>query len=371
MNAIAISNNDMVYLHWSVPEKIPDCLGFSVIRHDVGTREQTALPAMVGFQSRDEKSAEAGKRFKDTDVWPVQKYSWKDVFAQRGRTYWFEIVPMIGKPGNLQRDASRAMRTNSVSLDPRHGNCAVFFNRGIISTQAIAHSLPKSRSGLPNKDDLKKKIEKPGDPIRARLVGGLEAGVLQLLDRADKDGGECYCGLYELSDRDLVDHLASLGKKKLHLVLSNAGEDTQKGTGDGDGTNFKARAKLHGLGLDVADRMLRKGHIGHNKFVVYVDNRGRPRAVLSGSTNWTPTGLCAQSNNAILIESPDLAAEYLKYWKDLKADTKAANGDGSKLQSAKYRTDNRKARKVQDLIDEHGRPAGTIQSWFSPLIHPH
>jgi hypothetical protein len=67
MNAIAISNNDMVYLHWSVPEKIPDCLGFSVIRHDIGTREQTALPAMVGFQSRDGESAEAGKRSKDTD----------------------------------------------------------------------------------------------------------------------------------------------------------------------------------------------------------------------------------------------------------------------------------------------------------------
>jgi hypothetical protein len=45
---------------------------------------------------------------------------------------------------------------------------------------------------------------------------------LQLLDRADKDGGKCYCATYELSGHDLIKHLTALGKKKLHLVLSNA-----------------------------------------------------------------------------------------------------------------------------------------------------
>jgi hypothetical protein len=141
VNAVAISNNDMVYLHWSIPAKIPGCLGFSVIRHEAGGQRPTTLPAMVGFKTdgQDNKQ-EAGKRFEDTDIWPVQKYSWKDLFAKRGGTYWYEIVPMIGTPGNLRRDDSRSMRTNSVSLDPKHGDCSVFFNRGIISTQAIARA---------------------------------------------------------------------------------------------------------------------------------------------------------------------------------------------------------------------------------------
>jgi phosphatidylserine/phosphatidylglycerophosphate/cardiolipin synthase-like enzyme len=366
MNAIAISNNDMVYLHWDVDGKIPDCLGFSVIRHDVQTDEHSALPAMVGFKGQDEESTEAGERFKDTDTWPVQKYAWKDLFAKRGRTYWYEIVPMIGTPVNLRRDESRSMRTNSVSLDSRHGDCSVFFNRGIISTQAIAHSLPKSRGGLPNTAVLKKRIADPQDPLRARLVGGLEAGVLQLLDRADREGGECYCALYELSDEDLIAHLKSLGKRNLHLVLSNAGEDTEEGNGDGDSTNADARSDLHSLGLEVDDRMLKKGHIGHNKFVVYVDESGVARAVLSGSTNWTSTGLCAQSNNAIIIESLALAAEYRQYWDDLKSDTDAANGDGSKLQSTSFRSGNRKARKTHDLKDENDHSAGNVRVWFSP-----
>ena len=97
MNAVAISNNDMVYLHWHVQEKIKDCLGFSVIRHE-GSKAGQPLPAMVGFEAGKPGSQQAGSKFKDTNVWPVQKYAWKDVFAKRGGTYWYEIVPMVGTP---------------------------------------------------------------------------------------------------------------------------------------------------------------------------------------------------------------------------------------------------------------------------------
>src|SRR6266849_1779440 len=131
MNAVAISNNDMVYLHWNVEGKIPGCLGFSVIRHDAKTQRKQALPAMVGFSSDTaEGKKAAASKFRDTNAWPVQKYAWKDLFAERGGTYWYEIVPMIGTPGDLKPDMAKAMRTNSVSLDSKRGDCSVFFNRG-------------------------------------------------------------------------------------------------------------------------------------------------------------------------------------------------------------------------------------------------
>ncbi|WP_315832451.1 phospholipase D-like domain-containing protein [Bradyrhizobium prioriisuperbiae] len=369
MSAVAISNNDMVYLHWNVAEKIPDCLGFSVIRHDAKTGSRQPVPAMVGFSSTPAKAAgvnkAAGKTFETTDIWPVQKYSWKDLFAKRGGTYWYEIVPMLGKPGSLKPDAGRTMRTNSVTVDSHHGDCSVYFNRGIISTQAIAHSLPKGKGGKPSTEFLKTEIAKPDSPLRKRLVGDLETGVLSLLERAKSEpGGTCYCALYELSDQDLVDHLASL-KKKVHIVLSNAGDDTEDGSKDGDSTNVEARKKLHKLKLDIKDRMLIKGHIGHNKFVVYANKKG-PQAVLSGSTNWTPTGLCAQSNNAIVIESPELAKQYLAYWKILQADTVKAKKDRSKLQDKGFRAANKKEKPDQDLEDSADKPGGTVRVWFSP-----
>jgi phosphatidylserine/phosphatidylglycerophosphate/cardiolipin synthase-like enzyme len=360
MNGVAISNNDIVYLHWHFDGKITDCLGFSVIRHDAKGKKGVALPAMVGFP--DDKPSET--KFKDTDVWPVQKFAWKDLFAPRGGTYWYEIVPMIGAPGDLKPDLSGVMRTNSVTLDSKRGNCSVFFNRGIISTQAIARNLPKGKTGLPNVGALQKAIRDPNNAIRKRLVGDLEDGVLTLLNRATAEDGECYCALYELSDKDLIDHLKGLGSK-VHIVLSNAGDDTEEGNGDGDSTNQDARSELHGLDLDVTDRMLKKGQIGHNKFVVYVKD-GAAQAVLCGSTNWTATGLCAQSNNSLIVESPALADDYFRYWKRLKKDTVDAKGDQSELQAKKFRDSDKKENDVHELTDDAGNPQGGVRVWFSP-----
>jgi phosphatidylserine/phosphatidylglycerophosphate/cardiolipin synthase-like enzyme len=355
MNATAISNNDMVYLNWHFSKKIEGCLGFSVLRHATKDDAGTPLPAMVGFPG---DRPDAGKRFRDTDEWPIQKFAWKDLFAKRGGTYWYEIVPMIGTPGNLKPDRSLAMRTNTVTVDERRGACSVFFNRGIISTQAIARELPKAKSGLPDVNALKAAIRKPGSDLRKRLVGDLERGVLALLKRAEAEGGACYCALYELSDPTLVKRLCDLGTK-VHVVLSNAGEDTQEGSGDGDSTNQEARKKLEEKGIDVTHRMLAKGHIGHNKFVVYVKG-GVARAVLCGSTNWTPTGLCAQSNNAIIVESEDVAGDYWTYWKRLKKDTTAAGEDPKALQDAKLRTADGKPNPVREL------EPGEVRAWFSP-----
>src|SRR5262249_42664251 len=102
------------------------------------------------------------------------------------------------------------------------------------------------------------------------------------------------------------------------------------------------------------------GHIGHNKFVVFVDAGGVPRAVLTGSTNWTFTALCGQANNALVVENDALAAAYLDYWKRLKADTDAAAGDPKKLQSAGFRTANQTP---HDIPLEDG---ASLRLWFSP-----
>jgi hypothetical protein len=37
MHALAISNSDLVYLHWRVDRKISGCLGFTIDRADAAT----------------------------------------------------------------------------------------------------------------------------------------------------------------------------------------------------------------------------------------------------------------------------------------------------------------------------------------------
>jgi phosphatidylserine/phosphatidylglycerophosphate/cardiolipin synthase-like enzyme len=47
--------------------------------------------------------------------------------------------------------------------------------------------------------------------------------------------------------------------------------------------------------------------------------------------------LCTQTNNALVIESADVAKRYMDYWNALKADVDAAHGDEKKLQSKTLR----------------------------------
>lgn len=350
--ALAIANNDIVYLWWTVPEKIDGCLGFSIHRMEPG-RAPIPLPAFVGFDATDTNRP----KNPDTDLWPIQSFQWKDVYAPKDRDLTYEILPMVGSPGALQPLAGRAIRTNPVRVTSQIGRLRVVFNRGLISTQAIARQLPKGKGGTPSKEKLKAHIEEPGDKIRKALAGQMIEMLTGLIKQADREGGRCFCALYELTDEELLGAL--MKSKRVEVILSNA-DSSEKEDGKTkkvkDGTNKRFRARLRkAIGNRLHDRILTSANaIGHNKFVVYADKGGQPRSVLTGSTNWTPTGLCAQTNNAILIESDAIASHYLAYWNRLKAD-KAKQGKPLR----EWDADNpRGAALVQGQ--------GQVRVWFSP-----
>ena len=96
MKAVAFANNDMAVMAWTFGGKLPDCLGFAIYRVDVRAGTETCLPAMATFPDQD-----ASKPGRTTADDPVQKFYWKDVYAKRGGTYRYRIVPMTGEPGRV------------------------------------------------------------------------------------------------------------------------------------------------------------------------------------------------------------------------------------------------------------------------------
>ena len=93
--------------------------------------------------------------------------------------------------------------------------------------------------------------------------------------------------------------------------------------------------------------------------------------MLTGSTNWTSTGLCTQTNNALVIELPKVAQRYIDYWNTLKADVDAAHGDQKKLQSPAQRSwdHNNNDSSISAPIDLGN--GVTIEPMFSPNTnHP-
>lgn len=371
---IAFSNNDVILVAWTFDKKLAGCVGFDVRRIDASKAnldssapQGVSLPAMAGFPG-DPNAGHAGRTTADG---PIQKFFWKDLFVKATRArgpFVYQIIPLQGEfskdaPPQLSAlDGAPVLFSNPVSLSAAHGPqddpeaVMCYFNRGILATQALARQLPKGKTDMPDAGVLLKRIADPNDPLRKSLAGDLVKVLPSLLDEAKTHGGSCYGALYELSDPQLEASL--VGNKQLHLILSNTYDSKSR---NDDTENARAREALHHSGADIIDRMLPDGsHIGHNKFMLYADVHGKPAAVLTGSTNWTSTGLCAQTNNSIVLRSPTLADAYSKYWNALKQDTLDAGADPHALQGKAFRS----AHTTPVEVDVPGAKKATI--WFSP-----
>jgi phosphatidylserine/phosphatidylglycerophosphate/cardiolipin synthase-like enzyme len=306
--------------------------------------------------------------------------------------------------------------TNTIQVTHDYGAAAVAFTNGILSTQNLVRQLQSVNKAPPAQlladthaasattrtqavaarndhllSTLKSEIVKPDSKIRAFLDGDVFAFVTRLLDRTETDGGTAYLALYELADGPLIDKLEkAVAEGRAHVILTNTGstnpnhKDTppdQHQPTIWDTENDGARARLHGADTfdpaHVVDRMFAtSSRIGHNKFGIYLAADGTPTAVMSGSTNWTPTGLCTQSNNTILLEDSALAADYWQYWQDLRDDEQPARVpltvtiDGKPVNGAAGNT----AKQGATLRDADATPlpehpmdgGGTAQLWRSP-----
>ena len=332
MPAIAFSNNDIALVAWTFDRHLDGCLGFAIHQIDDHGNDRV-LPALARFANSDTHADLS------TAQAPIQKFWWKDLFARRGATYQYRIVPMGGTPGGTLTPLAGVtpLLSNKVTLTEKRPPFTVYFNRGIVATQALSHALHDH----PSVAALTPHILDPADPIRVRLMGQLSEGVTSLLDRADTDGGTILGALYELNDPNGLEKKLQANPKSRTVILGNeqsVDSETQAAIEDADAKN---RAALKASGVTVIDRLLGKGSIPHNKFMV-LSQKGTPVAVLSGSTNWTSTGLCTQTNNALVIDSTEVAKRYIAAWQAIKADTDAAGGGQNKLQSTTQRGFNRK-----------------------------
>jgi phosphatidylserine/phosphatidylglycerophosphate/cardiolipin synthase-like enzyme len=376
--ALAIANNDIIHIAWSVDETIPGCTGFSIFRkRSDGQDTEVPLHSLLTFVAEPAGAAPkpgttsgttqplAPHQPPDPEAPPalIKAYKWRDLLRpdQHGIAFKYRIVAMQGPERNpVPLPGGPEIATNDVTSTSRYGAIDAFFNRGILSTQALANALIPF--GGANVTALKKAIADKGGQVRARLAGQLENAVLSLLKQRAAEGGDCFAALYELTDDRLISELVAAGDK-LHIVLSNNTGDDRKNY---DGANHDGRERLAQSGAELISRYLPDGRsIGHNKFMVYVDKDGQPQTVLTGSTNWTASGLCTQNNNCLIVRSPQLAERYLQYWGNLKDDTVA----GGIPPTAKAVTALQgKTLRTQDAVKPKVFPldAETIEVWPSP-----
>jgi phosphatidylserine/phosphatidylglycerophosphate/cardiolipin synthase-like enzyme len=348
-HATAICNNEVAILGWGVDDwSVDGLLGFHILRQLLGDQDQVLeerpLASYVGFTDQ----SNPGWLPQNTSVWPIQKFFWRDVTLRQkrdalerrpaGQRVRYSIaavgalaagrtpVEVVPTPGSSYQGVplplgylSEPALTNAVTVTAECPPFTATFTKGVLSTQFLLHLL-----GQPDQDGnlafpsgvITDRLEAPGDPLRELLSGD----VLSLIrDFFEQQGGRFHAALYELDDKELIPLLVS-NADRLDLILSDAG-----GNGPYDTRNKAAREQLWAeaehSALTMQDRMFNgSGHIGHNKFVVHVDRHGHPDSVLTGSTNWTWSGVAGQSNNCIRIDDPHVARAFYDYWKRLQHD---------------------------------------------------
>ncbi|WPH17905.1 phospholipase D-like domain-containing protein [Variovorax paradoxus] len=395
VKARAFCNDEVAYLAWEADGRIEGCLGFMVTRVFLDSGERRVLPSWVAFKSQSNPDWEE----QDTSVWPIQKFSWRDLTLRKSRNTLstrtgplrvkYEIRPVgpmkagltpvpasdTAQPGKYKGKKiplafyGKAFETNEIVASNDLGEISVGFNNGILSTQNLRKQLRTPKGKTPSAALVRKRIETVDDPLRRYLAGDVLPMLRELFERAEAQDGTIYAALYELSDPELIDLLAEHAGR-LHLILSTAGKD--KDSGEWDTTNVEARQRLRkAIGTkqlqtrSMQDRMFNtSAGIGHNKFAVLVVD-GQPEAVWTGSTNWTPTGLCAQTNNTIVFRSPDVAQHYLDYWNRLHEDKQPVPKPLSKAGNANQGAALREANgQPFDAAVDGG--ATQVQLWFSP-----
>jgi PLD-like domain len=336
-------NGDHTCLVWlpSDGKAIADCRGFTIHRKlapSAGSAAQESyLHGFVGFDDGDQLDPNA------TWKHPVQRFMWWDYGVAPGNVVQYSIVPVVGPDKghlSLSLPAASAETPPMTITGQASAHVSSYFNKGIVSSQWVSRAL-KAAGPNPN---LKNIIGTTGNTLRNALSGLLRPQLLDLLAEVKQNGGEIYAALYELNDPELIPALTALGEK-CHLILANGAFKPP----DND-ENKAVRAQLRGK-VDLHDRLVPQGHFAHNKFVVACDSAGKPQRVLSGSTNWTTTGLCTQANNGVIVDDPDLGAFFIAEWNLLKA---AGNSYPASLMQT-----NAKPKVVN--VD-----GGTITQWFAP-----
>jgi len=300
------TNSDDAFVAWAPSEFVPGCRGFLLERGrktGSGVRVES-VENRVGFRTDKPKSGD----HRPSSDWPFQRFNWTDHAADVGDEIRYRVTAMLDTgSGRPYTSGPPSVWTPWAKLSAdAGGGISCFFNRGLVLSQFVARYL-KAKQLTPAK--LKAQLAQEVDPaFRAFLAGDLGVRMTEILSDA-KQSDELHAALYELGDEALEDGLIAVGSR-LHLILANGSDKS------GDG-NEASRTHLNDAGIPTIDRLLKSKGLGHNKFVVISGANG-PRAVWTGSTNWSTTGLCTQINNGLLIENADVAKLYRKQWDSLR-----------------------------------------------------
>lgn len=236
---------------------------------------------------------------------PIQAFRWGDYGAIPGHSYTYRVVAMYGVPGKLEQRA--AVEIEITTEDPASGRHGVYFNRGVLASQAYTQLF---------QDRLPKDV--PDHAAYKWLSNGLEEGLLEFLAQANDATTGLRAAVYELYYPRVLEAFAAARDRGADVQIVY---DAKEGKGK-PGRHSARAIREAGIGDLTIPRRANPSSISHNKFIV-LTRGGKPVAVWTGSTNLTEGGIFGHSNVGHVVRDEGVAAKYLAYWEQLAQDPMA------------------------------------------------
>jgi len=293
-------------------------LGFAIYRTDTTEKEQYWMKGMRTFESVYANPLEG--TLVSTHEHPIQDFLWNDFTAKPGHDYIYVVTPVRGTPKNLQYGTP--VKVPITTERERAGRHEVWFNRGVIGSQAYARQFG-------NKDPRKLR-GKEQEKAYQWLSRGLFEAMRDFIRRASGKNFKLRAAVYEFSFEPIIAEFRD-AKRRCGDVKIVYDARIRKSKGKPDELQTKRVALTRGLlkkyGLasktTTKARVRSPNAIAHNKFIILLE-KNKPIAVWMGSTNFTESGIFGQSNVGHVINDRKVADAYLRYWERLYKDPEVA-----------------------------------------------
>lgn len=315
LKASAYAGTYVVALAWDTLDgKKPsrnDLLGYAIERAELDAGgsevERYWLRGIKRFKDKD-KGLPPGTPV-PTSEHPIQSFHWADYTANRGTRYKYRIVPVFGAVKNPKLDDAAAVTldvTTEIEGDQPAGagddgiRHDVFFNRGVIGSQAYAREFGNREpdAGNPRSKEMK------------WLSRGLFEALVRFIGLAG-DGMGLRAALYEFHYQPVANAFVKAIEAGADVKIVYDAESDYK---------IENEATIKTAGLDdygaVIPRTVTEG-IRHNKFIVLLDKEARPVSVWTGSTNISDGGIFGHSNVGHVVWDEGVAKKYFEYWERL------------------------------------------------------
>ncbi|MEO6455289.1 MAG: phospholipase D-like domain-containing protein [Ginsengibacter sp.] len=311
----AVAGTYVVMLAWdfanSPASQRKNLLGFAIERTEIKNGIAEEKYWMKGI-----------KRFKDKDIGldpgtpvptsehPFQSFQWCDYTAKEGREYQYRIVPAYGIPklidlrekdGLTLKIRTESKMGNAVTATTTNVRHDLFFNRGVIGSQAYAREF---KNAIPDTTE-------PRSPEMVWLSRGLFEALLEFIALAKNEAFGLRAALYEFHYQPVANAFAAAAETGASVKIVYDAESSYK---------TENLATIQRAGLDMIDavipRTVSEG-IRHNKFIILL-HENKPVAVWTGSTNISAGGIFGHSNVGHIVWDATIAQSYLEYWERLR-----------------------------------------------------